>query len=60
VAGRAYGSSRFAMPSLVIKEKVGLKLFEKIAFIQAAEKHRLINLDVPVNQGTDRPLVSGC
>jgi hypothetical protein len=47
------------MPGLIIKEKVGLKLFKKITFIQAAEKHRLIDLDVPVNQGADRPLMGG-
>ena len=45
------------MPRLVVEEEVGLELAQELALRQAAEEHRLVDLDVPVHQRADRALV---
>ena len=42
---------------LVVEEEVGLELAQELALRQAAEEHRLVDLDVPVHQRADRALV---
>ena len=42
---------------LVVEEEVGLELAQELALGQAAEEHRLVDLDVPLHQRADRPLV---
>ena len=42
---------------LVVEEEVGLELAQELALGQAAEEHRLVDLDVPVHQRADRALV---
>ena len=42
---------------LVVEEEVGLELAQELALLQAAEEHRLVDLDVPFHQGADRALV---
>jgi hypothetical protein len=42
---------------LVVKEKVGLKLAQKLAFGKAAQKHRLVYFDVPVHHRADGALM---
>ena len=48
---------RFDVAGLVVEEEVRLKLAQELAFVQATQEHRLIDLDVPVHQGTDGALV---
>src|SRR4029079_18243348 len=38
-------------------EEVGLELAQELALAQAAEEHRLVDLDPPVHQRADRALV---
>ena len=45
------------MAGLVVKEKVRLELTQKSAFVQAAQKHGLVDLDIPVHQRADGALV---
>ena len=40
---------------LVVEEKVGLELAQELAFAQAAEEHRLVDLDVPLHQACGSP-----
>ncbi len=46
------------MPGLIVKEEIRFEFLEKIALVETAKEHGLINLDVPVNQGTNRPFMS--
>src|SRR5947208_16772230 len=48
------------VPRLVVEEEVRLELAQELALGQAAEEHRLVDLDVPVHQGADRALVRRC
>jgi hypothetical protein len=43
---------RFNVTRLIVKEKVGLKLFEKLPLGQAAQKHGLVDFNVPFHQGS--------
>ena len=47
------------MAGLVVKEKIGLKLTQKFAFGQAAQKHGLVHLNVPVHERAYGALVRG-
>ena len=42
---------------LVVKKEVGLKLAQKRALVQPAQKHGLVHLDVPVHQGANGALM---
>jgi hypothetical protein len=53
----ARGARRCDVAGLVVEEKVGLELAQELALGQAAEEHRLVDLDVPVHQGADGALV---
>ena len=46
------------MTGLIVEEKVGFEGAQKRAFGQATEKHRLIDLNTPVIEGADGPLMS--
>ena len=48
---------RFDVAALVVEEEVGLELAQELALVQAAEEHRLVDVDVPVHQRADRALV---
>ena len=50
---------RFNVTRLIVKEKVGLKLFKKFTFRQAAQEHGLVHLNVPLHQGANGAFVSG-
>ena len=50
---------RFNVTRLIVKEKVGFKLFEKLPLGQAAQEHGLVHLNVPLHQGANGALVSG-
>ena len=45
------------MAGLVVEEEIGLELAQELAFLQAAEEHRLVDLDIPLHQRADRALV---
>lgn len=45
---------------LVVKEKVGLELAQKLALGQATQKHGLVHLDVPVHEGANGTFVRRC
>ena len=59
MARRDVPSGRIDVSGLVIKKEVRFKFPQKLAFGQAAQKHGLINLNVPVHQGANSTLVSG-
>ena len=44
---------------LVVEEEVRLELAQERPFVEAAQEHRLVDLDVPVHQRADRALVRG-
>ena len=48
---------RFNVPRLVVKEKIGLKLAQKLALVQPAQEHGLVHLNVPVHQRANGALV---
>ena len=45
------------MPRLVVKKEVWLKLAQELSLGQPAQKHGLVDLDVPVHQGADGALM---
>ena len=45
------------MAALVVEIEVRLERLKEFALVEAAEKHELINGDVPFHQRTHRPLV---
>jgi hypothetical protein len=54
---RRYRCCLQQMAGLVVEEKVGLKFAQESALGQAAQKHRLINLDMPLHQGANSPFM---
>lgn len=47
------------MPGLVIEEEVGLEFLKEWPFLQSAEKHCLIDADIPAHQRSYRSLMGG-
>ena len=54
--GHVTGSG-FDVAGLVIKEKVGFKLTQELTFLQAAQEHGFVHLNVPVHQCANGALV---
>src|SRR5687768_12620960 len=51
---------RIDMAGLVVKEEVGFELAQKLALRQTTEEHGFVDLDVPVHEGADGPLMRRC
>ena len=59
MAGGDMRAGGFTMRLLIVKENVRLVGSQEIGLIQAAEKDRLINTDIPGAQRTNDALMSG-
>src|SRR6516165_10808490 len=58
VARRNVSRGRRDVPGLVVEEKIGFERAEELAFLEAPQEERLVDLDVPIHQRADRALVS--
>ena len=45
------------MPCLVVEEEVGFEFAQEVGLLQAAEKHGLVDFDLPFHQGADGAFV---
>ena len=48
------------MAGLIVKEEIGLEFSQESAFGEATQKHGLIDINIPVHQGVQRPLMRWC
>jgi hypothetical protein len=51
---------RLDVAGLIVKEKVGFKLAQELAFFKAAQKHGFVHFNVPVHQRANGTLVRRC
>jgi len=59
MAGRNMLRRGFDVPRLVVEKEVRFELAQERSFFPATQKHRLVDINVPVHQCADRALVRG-